>query len=621
MDASDSTAQVLARGSQVFAALAGLFCTDGVERNLSAAQFGYATVAASSLSILGLLGLVKNIVKTALGLQRCITAGSSLVSMRGHFGPLVIREPPNGSCQCDIVDVYQYRNRYQDSIYLRKRKRYLEKERTPLVDVGSDWSGGLNGVTVVNLGNAQHEASFYQSHILIGLTAFLCSGATSWLLLIIETSWSWLSFVSMPGLHGSLLVILAVPLFYEMQTSRPATHISSSKFHALFKGFGQPSGRMHFLQSRINGGDVLHFRGNTAILEIGLIRLVYLLISALRYSIRLSSNQSEYSLIRNSAAAHLTFAELLCSATTDCEFPRWVWEYLQSADLIKILLLALQRDKHVTPFHEDVFCFPLVDFDLARIIVNRATESERRDLQDILERLTLRLALKKDHRGNVEPFIMIEALYKLVPSEFSRTQGYGFVPCRAFAVNDQCERIHLRDHLTCLGHRNTSPSPAPMSTYARNRPTCPWPTPSNSHIDIANMNSVQERFDLVARLCTYLSNRQSTSRLLISPDVYLTATPGTVTRRGVYCDSAHRHAGILNEYGFNFEDGVREISEYIKQVIPKKPYSWASTVAAMKKLGKPCLPPTPSYYSASERLPSHKATSDSTLRWSTLFSN
>ena len=66
-----STAQSIAAGSQDFAALAGLFCTDGVERNLLATQYGYGSVAVSSMSILGLLGLVKSTMKVALGLDKC----------------------------------------------------------------------------------------------------------------------------------------------------------------------------------------------------------------------------------------------------------------------------------------------------------------------------------------------------------------------------------------------------------------------------------------------------------------------------------------------------------------------------------------------------------------------
>jgi len=81
-----SAANDLASGSQDLSALAGLFCTDGVESNALATQTGYGTVVASSLSLLGMLGLVKSTIKIALGLEACSNAGLSLDSLRGVYG-------------------------------------------------------------------------------------------------------------------------------------------------------------------------------------------------------------------------------------------------------------------------------------------------------------------------------------------------------------------------------------------------------------------------------------------------------------------------------------------------------------------------------------------------------
>jgi len=86
MTTTSSAGNDLASGSQDLAALAGLFCTDGVERNALATQTGYGTVVASSLSLLGMLGLVKSTIKIALGLEACSKAGFSLDSLRGVYG-------------------------------------------------------------------------------------------------------------------------------------------------------------------------------------------------------------------------------------------------------------------------------------------------------------------------------------------------------------------------------------------------------------------------------------------------------------------------------------------------------------------------------------------------------
>lgn len=86
MTDTSSAGKDLASGSQDLSALAGLFCTDGVERNALATQTGYGTVVVSSLSLLGMLGLVKSTIKIALGLDACAKAGFSLDSLRVVYG-------------------------------------------------------------------------------------------------------------------------------------------------------------------------------------------------------------------------------------------------------------------------------------------------------------------------------------------------------------------------------------------------------------------------------------------------------------------------------------------------------------------------------------------------------
>lgn len=99
---SDTTSN-LASGSQDLAALLGLFCTEGVERNALASQYGWGTVVASSLSLLGVLGLVKSSVKVALGLKYYGSAGFNLDSIRGIFGYLPGETPVSGTLfECDF---------------------------------------------------------------------------------------------------------------------------------------------------------------------------------------------------------------------------------------------------------------------------------------------------------------------------------------------------------------------------------------------------------------------------------------------------------------------------------------------------------------------------------------
>ena len=95
-----STAQVLASGSQDLAALAGLFATDGVERNALAGHLGYGAVISSGLSVLGILGLVKSSVKLSLGLNRCRKSGFNVDSLRGFLGYERAETPVMGKMVC-----------------------------------------------------------------------------------------------------------------------------------------------------------------------------------------------------------------------------------------------------------------------------------------------------------------------------------------------------------------------------------------------------------------------------------------------------------------------------------------------------------------------------------------
>ena len=124
------TASDLASGSQDLAALLGLFGTDGVERNALAFNFGWGTVVASSLSLLGVLGLVKSSIKLALGLQYCQQAGFSLGSLRGIFGYLPGESPATGSLvECSVIQV----ELSPSQMIITKTRRYVYSIPSKLV--------------------------------------------------------------------------------------------------------------------------------------------------------------------------------------------------------------------------------------------------------------------------------------------------------------------------------------------------------------------------------------------------------------------------------------------------------------------------------------------------------
>jgi len=76
--------------------------------------------------------------------------------------------------------------------------------------------------------------------------------------------------LAVPVLHFCLMSFLALPLFHERQTARPYQWFSEKKRDVLTRGILKIKKDMHelrFLQVRVRGGDVLHFRGDTSFLS------------------------------------------------------------------------------------------------------------------------------------------------------------------------------------------------------------------------------------------------------------------------------------------------------------------------------------------------------------------
>lgn len=251
---AEAVGHALATG---LAALIGLFNTDSVEVTALATYHGFYAVIISSLSMLGILGLVKNTLKMSLGLELCKTAGFSLDSLRGIFG----YEPGEAAITGDLVncDAISLTITEEKDIIVHKTKLLLDNVRTPIVSVGSDWPF-MSHTTAVNLGNAKLEAS-QRSWIAISF-ATMCSGATTWILLVIKSPWTWVRVFATVGLHTCLVSMVLIPVWYDWQTARPWWHLTSQGWE-LLNGSIKEKSQIHLLQARINGGDVIHFQGAT----------------------------------------------------------------------------------------------------------------------------------------------------------------------------------------------------------------------------------------------------------------------------------------------------------------------------------------------------------------------
>lgn len=82
----DGSFQVLADGTQDLAALVGIFATNSVERYAIDYNKGHLSSAVALLSLLGLLGYVRALVKLGMGSKACEDAGFDTTALRPIFG-------------------------------------------------------------------------------------------------------------------------------------------------------------------------------------------------------------------------------------------------------------------------------------------------------------------------------------------------------------------------------------------------------------------------------------------------------------------------------------------------------------------------------------------------------
>ena len=444
---SDSTASALASGSQDLAALLGLFATDGIERNALASHLGWGSVVASSLSLLGILGLVKSSIKLALGLDYCSSAGFNLDSVRGIFGFLPGESAASGPLvHCDFA-VVQISSQ---GMKITKSERYFSEATTPIVALGSNLPRPRNQI-LINLGNLRGETAFKQSLGLITLMLVVCSGLTTWLLEIVHARWNWVKIVAIPGLQMCLIMLLALPLWYDRQLNRPGSQLNVERWDGLHGDIPNHQMILNLLQVRRKDWDVLHFKGNTTFIETRVMKGSMLLLSAFaatsylcQYSIlkEASSKQAltwigcqgalaaarlgywvfnpsfddpsvatwEVAELNVTGSNKITLSELICNtfAGKAWQMPGWALKYLTTTPLQDILhIAAWRKDTDLIPIDAEI-C-PLFQLDFHRLILRRWVNPD----DDAVE--FFRMALYKPKNNNedelIVPFVMTQMPY------------------------------------------------------------------------------------------------------------------------------------------------------------------------------------------------------------------
>lgn len=273
-DDDQSTAQTLASGSQDIAALAGLFATDGVETNGLASDTGYGTVISATLSILGILGLVKSSIKLALGPDRCKGSGWTTDSMRGIFG--YSEKDSARVTGLSVFDVLHVDVEFDKHfVFLHKKMRKYDTDRNPQINVGcntySKKPGASNhGFTLFNAGNLAKDRSILQHPLVVAVAAFVCAGITSWLIAIVHSARNiryWVFWFGTFGLHTSLVLMIAPTLYHSFLTTRPSQYLTPEIFDVLTRNHDwttmPKTKRFSFVRRKFpeNNAQVLHFRG------------------------------------------------------------------------------------------------------------------------------------------------------------------------------------------------------------------------------------------------------------------------------------------------------------------------------------------------------------------------
>ena len=610
-DDSDSVGTNIANGTQDLAALAGVFGTDSVERNALATQLGTVSVAISSLSMLGLLGLVKSTLKITLGLDRSRAAGFNLDSIRGLFG-YSRGEPPSRG---EIFEGFSIKvNFYPTKITIHRKERRLDDENSPMVAVGSGWKDGFKCQTVINLGNIWHEATLMERPWFSFLVAFICSGVTSWLLLTINAPWSWTKLIATAGLHACLLCMISLPLWYIYRTGRPQLHLTPERWDLLHNGSLQGDS-LSVLLIRISGGDVVHFQDDVSYITTLPVRLAGLIIAGLtvtayicQYAIvKTGSNneviiwisaqafaalirvlwwtcgtsydlpwtkKAEYAVINNSASDVITLVEVLAACTQDeVEIPRWAWTYMSCTPFWQILKDAVQNT-HNDTIPRDAPHHIFDNISVRRLIENQRRTNNKEDpnyVENTMWTHMWTLAFWEDQNFRVRPFIVIPMEYNTVAQnstdecfmQASRTKVDSekrlIDPCNIFVCDYSGRRLHIQPFRTMT----TAPASAPCIHG------CHWEDETtNSHEHKHSGISMQTDSGVVDWLDWLLGQDPVDKGLGYTMQfdrerkrhIYVTATKGTTDRTGDFFAYEQAWTSRVNA---DLKAGIADLRKYI----------------------------------------------------------
>lgn len=211
-----STFQIFSDGTQDIAALVGIFATDSVEKYAIDYSKGYLATAVANLSLLGLLGFVRLLVKLGLGADGCRKAGFDMKALRPMFGVQDEEYVPTDAVHKVF---YMRRNKTEGQVHWSIVKIIKHTEESfQLLKVDPEMKPKDLEIASVWLDSPTHV-------FLLPLLSILCSALTCFPIMIFERPQthhqSWTYYYATVGLFCSIVISTSTWMWVHIQEQHP----------------------------------------------------------------------------------------------------------------------------------------------------------------------------------------------------------------------------------------------------------------------------------------------------------------------------------------------------------------------------------------------------------------
>lgn len=203
-----SNFNVLAAGTQDLAALVGIFASDSVEPYAFNYSRGWLSPLASVLSLLGVLGYIRGLVKLSLGREGCQKAFFDTKAEKTFFG---VSEEDWLAPGATYEVTYLQRQRHADCVEWSANRRIKHTlDSMPILKQATASPPSERPGMIVNTCQLQYKVKHFRSgygHVVVPLVAAIFVGLTTLAIVPLRThprqmSWSW--YFATVGMFTSL---------------------------------------------------------------------------------------------------------------------------------------------------------------------------------------------------------------------------------------------------------------------------------------------------------------------------------------------------------------------------------------------------------------------------------